>query len=99
MDLYLLISTSEDYRAEQIYKCHQELFMALEKHFTLHLVPYTEVDHIPAGAYKMTFIVDGCVADVVIRNFSIFPYPITILSDGQNNSLAAALEIAAWIRT
>lgn len=99
MDLYLLIFTSEDYHAEQIYKCHQELFMALEKHFTLHLVPYTEVDHIPAGAYKMPFIADGCVADVVIRNFSIFPYPITILSDGQNNSLAAALEIAAWIRT
>ena len=28
---------------EQIYQSHKELFMALEKHFTLHLVNYKEV--------------------------------------------------------
>ena len=83
---------------EQIYQSHKELFMALEKHFTLHLVNYKEVESIPANAYKMAFIASGGVEDCVIRNFSILPYPITLLSDGLNNSLAAALEIAACVR-
>ncbi len=98
MNLYLLVFTSDNYRAEQIYKSHKELFVALEKYFTLHLVPYDKVDSIPQGSYKLPFIADGYVADIVIRNFSVFPYPITMLEDGQNNSLSAALEIAAWAR-
>ena len=99
MDLYLLIFTSEEFHAEQVYESHKELFVSLEKHFTLHLVPYTEDEQIPQGAYKMPFIADGHVADIVIRNFSVFPYPITLLADGVNNSLAAALEVATWVRT
>lgn len=95
MNLYLIIFTSGSYKMEQIYQSHKELFMALEKHFTLHLVNYKEVESIPANAYKMAFIASGGVEDCVIRNFSILPYPITLLSDGLNNSLAAALEIAA----
>lgn len=98
MNLYLIIFTSGSYKMEQIYQSHKELFMALEKHFTLHLVNYKEVESIPANAYKMAFIASGGVEDCVIRNFSILPYPITLLSDGLNNSLAAALEIAACVR-
>lgn len=40
--------------------------MALEKHFTLHLVNYKEVESIPANAYKMAFIASGGVEDCVI---------------------------------
>lgn len=99
MNLYLIIFTSGSYKAEKIYESHKHFFIELEKHFTLHLTPYTETDSIPSNAYKMAFIADGCVADIVIRNFSIFPYPITLLTDGQNNSLSAALEIATWVRS
>lgn len=100
MKLYLIIFTSgTGYKAEQIYESHKDLFVELEKHFTLHMVHYTDVDTIPPNAYKMAFIADGHVADIVIRNFSMIPYPITLLSDGQNNSLSAALEIAAWVKS
>ncbi len=99
MELYLIIFTSKSYKAEQIYESHKALFVELEKHFRLHLIHYTEVDSIPSNVYKMAFIADGCVSDIVIRNFSVFPYPITLLSDGQNNSLSAALEIAAWVKS
>lgn len=99
MDLYLIIFTSRSYKMEQTYQSHKELFVALEKYFTLHLVNHTEADKIPANAYKMAFIASGGVEDNVIRNFSILPYPITLLTDGLHNSLAAALEIAACVRS
>lgn len=98
MNLYLIIFTSGSYKMEQTYQNHKELFMALEKHFTLHLIHHTEAESIPANAYKMAFIASGGVEDTVIKNFSILPYPITLLADGLNNSLAAALEIAACVR-
>lgn len=95
MDLYLLIFTTGTYIAEQTYENHKELFIALEKHFTLHLVNYTKAETIPSNAYKMGFIGSGGVEDKVIQNFSSFSYPITLLTDGLNNSLAAALEVSA----
>lgn len=98
MNLYLIIFTSGSYKMEQTYQSHKELFMALEQHFTLHLVNHTETESIPANAYKLAFIASGGVEDAVIRNFSSLPYPITLLADGLNNSLAAALEIAACVR-
>lgn len=99
MNLYLIIFTSDNFQKERTYEIHKTLFQALEKHFTLHFIPYTEVEDIPASAYKMAFICSGGVEAKVIRNFSLLPYPITLLTDGLNNSLAAALEIAAWIQT
>lgn len=99
MNLYLIIFNADTFRKEQIYEMHKSLFIALEKFFTLHLVSYTEAEGIPANAYKMAFIASGGVEDAVVRNFSLLPYPITLLTDGTGNSLAAALEISAWIRT
>ena len=95
MDLYLLIFTTGTYNAEQVYESHRELFIALEKHFTLHLVDYRKADKIPSNAYKMAFIGSGGIEDKVVQNFSILPYPVTLLSDGLYNSLAASLEISA----
>lgn len=99
MDLYLIIFASGNYKAEKTYECHKDLFIELEKYFTLHMIPYTEAENIPSNAYKMVFIADGCVADIAICNFSSFTYPITLLTDGQENSLSAALEIATWVRS
>ena len=99
MNLYLIVFTADTYKKEQIYTIHKELFVALEQHFTLHLVNYVDADTIPSNAYKMAFIASGGVEEHVTQNFSIFPYPITLLTDGINNSLAASLEIAASIRS
>ena len=98
MNLYLIIFNAGIYKEDQIYENHKALFSELKKHFTLHLIPYKEADTIPSNAYKMAFIGSGGVEGTVIRNFSILPYPITLLTDGVGNSLAAALEIAAWVR-
>lgn len=36
---------------------------------------------------------------MVTQHFELLPYPIHLLTDGQQNSLAASLEIATWIRS
>lgn len=99
MNLYLIIFNAETYRKEQVYETHKPLFVELEKYFSLHLVNYTEAENIPPNAYKMAFIASGGMESAVVRNFSLLPYPITLLTDGTHNSLAASLEIASWIRT
>ena len=99
MNLYLIIFNTGIYKEEQIYENHKNLFVELGKLFTLHLVNYKEADKIPSTAYKMAFISSGGVESAIVRNFSILPYPITLLTDGVGNSLAAALEIAAWVRS
>lgn len=99
MNLYLIIFNSGVYKEKQVYTSHKTLFSELEKYFTIHLINYRDVDNIPTNAYKMAFIASGGVEAPVIRNFSILPYPITLLTDGTGNSLAASLEIAAWIRS
>ena len=99
MNLYLIIFTAGTYKVEQVYEKHKDLFVELEKHFTLHLVNYTDSESIPCHEYKMAFIASGGVENAVVRFFSILPYPITLLTDGLNNSLAAALEISAWIQS
>ena len=42
MNLYLIIFTAGTYKVEQVYEKHKDLFVELEKHFTLHLVNYTD---------------------------------------------------------
>ena len=44
---------------EQVYEKHKDLFVELEKHFTLHLVNYTDSESIPSHEYKMAFIASG----------------------------------------
>ncbi len=99
MNLYLIIFQSELDKQYPVYDTHKDLFVEIEKHFTLHLVPYEEVETIPANAYKMAFIASGGVERIVTQCFDLLPYPIHLLTDGLHNSLAASLEISAWIRT
>lgn len=99
MNLYLITFQSALNRIESVYDCHKDLFVEIEKFFTLHLVSYTEAASIPADAYRMAFIASGGVEKIVTQHFELLPYPIHLLTDGQQNSLAASLEIATWIRS
>ena len=42
MNLYLIIFTAGTYKVEQVYEKHKDLFVELEKHFTLHLAMNTK---------------------------------------------------------
>ena len=98
MNLYLITFQSGLNKMESVYDCHKDLFVEIEKYFTLHLIHYKEVETIPEDAYKMAFIASGGVEKTVTQHFDLLPYPITLLTDGLQNSLAASLEIATWMR-
>ena len=80
MNLYLITFQSSLNRIESVYDCHKDLFVEIEKFFTLHLVPYTEAASIPADAYRMAFIASGGVEKMVTQHFELLPYPIYQLS-------------------
>ena len=69
MNLYLIIFTAGTYKVEQVYEKHKDLFVELEKHFTLHLVNYTDSESIPSHEYKMAFIASRGVENAVVRFF------------------------------
>ena len=99
MDLYLITFLSELHKAASLTESHKDLFAEIERFFTLHLVTPQEMDRIPQGAYTIAFIASGGVERTVTQYFDRLPYPILLLCDGQHNSLAASLEIAAWLRS
>lgn len=99
MDLYLIIFCRQPEMTYQTRTRHKALIDALEKRFTVNLVSYQDADTIPSGAYKLAFIATGYVEDRVLANFSVFPYPITLLTDGLYGSLSSSMEIAASIRS
>ena len=70
MNLYLITFQSSLNRIESVYDCHKDLFVEIEKFFTLHLVPYTEAASIPADAYRMAFIASGGVEKMVTQRLS-----------------------------
>lgn len=73
MNLYLITFQSSLNRIESVYDCHKDLFVEIEKFFTLHLVPYTETASIPADAYRMAFIASGGVEKWSPNTSNYFP--------------------------
>lgn len=98
MDIYLITFSSELNKQDSLYKLHEILLSEIEKYFTLHIINYSELDTIPEDGFKLIFIATGGVERSIINLFEKLPHPALLLTDGLQNSLAAALEISAWIR-
>lgn len=74
------------------------LLAEMEKYFTLHLVDYHEMDTLKPDDFCLIFIATGGVEQLIIQHFEHLPRPTLLLADGMQNSLAAALEVSAWLR-
>ncbi|WP_455593071.1 fucose isomerase [Bacteroides sp.] len=77
---------------------HETLLSELEKDFTVKLIDYSEIDQLSNDDFKIIFIATGRVERLVMQCFEQLPRPAVILADGMQNSLAAALEVSAWLR-
>lgn len=77
---------------------HEVLLTELEKYFTVNIVPYQDMEKIGRDEFSLLFIATGGVERLVSQFFSVLPRPVVLLADGAQNSLAAALEISAWLR-
>lgn len=80
----------------QSFERDREEFLApLRREFTLRAAEPGE----DAGAdLHVVFIASGGSEDAFRRLFPRLPRPLILLADGKHNSLAAALEISAWVR-
>lgn len=82
-----------------ILSAHEIILSELEKFFNLRIVDYKEIDILTPKDFSIVFIATGGVEKIVAQHLEKLPRPILLLADGMQNSLAAALEISAWIRT
>ena len=77
---------------------HQEILSALEHHFDVTLIDYHDIDLLQNDTVCVPFIASGGTERLYQQCFTKLPRPYLLLADGQANSLAASLEIGAWIR-
>lgn len=98
MEISLITFSSELNKQNSVYKTHELLLSEIEKNFTLHFIDYNEVDKLNNEDFNLVFIASGGVEKAVIQCYEKLPHPTVLLTDGLQNSLAAALEIATWVR-
>lgn len=98
MILNLITFVSAYYGKRSIRESHNELLSELEKYFTVNIIDSTRIDQLNKDDFSIIFITSGGIERSFSQCFEQLPRPTVLLADGLNNSLAAALEISAWIR-
>lgn len=98
MTIHLITFASLLHPEISVRKCHETWLAEMEKYFTLHFVDYREMSTLQPNDFCLVFIATGGVEQLVIQHFEQLPHPTLLLADGMQNSLAAALEISAWLR-
>lgn len=98
MEINLITFSSELNKQGAIDKSHEILLSEIEKYFTVHLIPYKEFDKAEEDRFNVAFIASGGVERLFTQCYENLPHPTVLLTDGLQNSLAAALEIATWTR-
>ncbi len=99
MTINLITFASMLHKQETVRHAHQAILNELEKHFTINLVDYTQIDSLPKDEFSILFIATGGVERLVMQAFESLPRPTLLLADGMQNSLAASLEISSWLRS
>ncbi|MBF0544568.1 MAG: fucose isomerase [Candidatus Riflebacteria bacterium] len=74
---------------------HSDLLNNLKKRFSLSFVSPDDCESVDQA---VAFIASGGVEDEFRSIYPKLPRPLLLLADGKNNSLAAAMEILAWIK-
>lgn len=77
---------------------HEVILAEIEKYFTIHVIDYRQIDQLSPDRFAVLFLATGGVERLVIQHFEQLPHPTILLADGMQNSLASALEVAAWLR-
>lgn len=98
MIINLITFSSLLHKQATIRTSHKVVLNELEKYFTVNFVDYKDLEKLGNNDFKILFIGTGGVERMVIQHFELLPRPTVILADGIQNSLAAALEISAWLR-
>jgi len=74
---------------------HYEFITALKKEFDVSFIDPEEIDTVD---FAVVFIGSGGTENYFKSIYYMLPKPVMLLTDGMYNSLAASMEILAWIR-
>ena len=79
---------------------HSELLAALSEVFDVHIVTMDKLHELRLcpSDLALVFIASGGTEGLFVHHYNELPKPLTLLTDGKANSLAASLEISSWIR-
>ena len=77
---------------------HRELFDTLGTAFKVNVITPEEYAASSREELCLVFIASGGTEGKFVEAFDKLPKPVTLLTDGLQNSLAASLEISAWAR-
>ena len=98
MIINLITFASVLHKQNSVRSAHELLVAELEKYFTVHFIDVEHISQLSPYDFSLLFIATGGVERLVIQHFESLPRPAILLADGMQNSLAAALEISAWLR-
>lgn len=96
--LNLITFASELNKQGTIRHAHRQLFDILDAHYEVHLISPDAIDAVEKNEMQVVFISSGGVEYMFRNYYEQLPKPIILLTDGQQNSLAASLEINTWVR-
>ena len=91
--LITIVSSLHDLAS--IENSHYELINSLKQHFTVRFITPSEAKH---ADITLVFIASGGTEEMFQNIYDELPKPITLLTDGLHNSLAASMEIQTWIK-
>ncbi len=100
LHLLTLSSAFQGTTEEAIRRNHSELLKALDEAFDVRILTeehFTAL-HLESSDIVLVFIASGGTEGLFIKHYARMPKPLTLLTDGQANSLAASLEISSWVR-
>lgn len=98
MIINLITFASILHKQTSVRHSHEVILTELEKYFTVNIIDYRNINKLTPNDFSILFIATGGVERLVIQHFESLPRPAILLADGMQNSLAAALEISAWLR-
>lgn len=98
MTVNLITFASNVHNSTIVQRAHEAMLNELRMHFTLNFIDHKDIDKLNKDEFGIIFIATGGVERLVIQSFEQLPRPFVLLSDGLQNSLAASLEVSAWLR-
>ena len=101
INLLTFASVFQKQEYESIRRAHEALFDALEQHFYVNVIFEKDLDSVMIDQLEgktLVFIATGGTEGMVVKNYYRLPKPLTLLTDGKANSLAASLELSCWTR-
>lgn len=95
----LITFASNVHKSTVVRNSHEIILSELRKDYTLNFIDHKDIDKLSPDDFSLVFIATGGVERLVMQCFELLPRPLLLLADGMQNSLAAAMEVSAWLRS